>query len=127
MLTAPNILPYKFESNFEKGSFRFKKGDITISGILKYEEILECYSTTIYETKDQFYGMNLSTEHFEKFINSPIQEVINAIPMLGNDKGLIFVNFENFFGHFSKEDFESIIEGLTYLTKVYIEKKNKLN
>ena len=74
-----------------------------------------------YETDKEFFGINLNSVHFDKFLSQPIEKVLNGIPMQHQFEGMVFVNFESFFGHFSKEDYQSIIEGLTYLTKLYNE------
>ena len=126
MENRKNILPYKFEETQFNSHFKFKKNDITISGTLPHRENKSSSCIIVYETEKEFFGINLNSSHFDRFLNEPIHKVLNGVPMKDQFEGLVFVNFESFFGHFSKENFQNIIEGLTYLTKLYNECKNKV-
>lgn len=119
-----NILPYKLEETEYNNYFHFKKNDISISGSLPHVNNKSSNCIVVYETDKEFYGMNLNSNHFERFLTSPIQEVLNGIPLKGF-KGQIFVNFEGFFAHFSDTNFKSIVEGLTYFTKLYNQYKKQ--
>ncbi|WP_299242984.1 hypothetical protein [uncultured Aquimarina sp.] len=126
MENITNTLPYKFEKTEFNCHFKFKRNDITITGHLPHINNKSASCIVAYETKKEFFGINLNSTHFDRFLDEPIEKVLNGVPMHHEFEGTVFVNFENFFGHFSKENFQSIIEGLTYITKLYNECKLKV-
>jgi len=120
------ILPFELEETEFNNHFKFKSNDITISGSLPHIENKSLSCIVAYETDKEFYGINLNSSHFDRFLIEPIEEVLNAVPMDGEFKDQVFVNFENFFGHFSKRDFSSIVTGLMYFTNLYNQYKLNL-
>lgn len=121
-----NLLPYELKETEFNNHFKFKRNDITISGSLPHIKNKSSSCIVAYETDDEFYGINLNHSHFDRFLTEPIEKVLNGVPMDGKFKDEIFVNFESFFGHFSKTNFISIVEGLSYFTKLYNKYKSKV-
>ncbi|WP_299183721.1 hypothetical protein [uncultured Aquimarina sp.] len=88
-----SILPYQFEKTEFNNHFRFKKNNITISGSLPHKENKSSSCIVTYEAEKEFYGINLNSSHFDRFLNEPIHKVLNGVHVKDDERTNILYRF----------------------------------
>jgi len=108
---------YEIYNNTQVAGYRFKKGDIIVTGMLPHINTKICSSTIIIEEKKHFYGINLNQKNINDLIEIPVTEYLNGI---NAEKDRIFINFKNFFTNISLENYQFIVSGVENYIKEYL-------